>query len=283
MDSLCFTFFLQHPFQCKWFAYRWNSHNKIGYDRVSLAFVFLRIPLCSSVMKVLVWIGKMAFWCPQCLCIITCKYIILSLLWVWFIFQALCVQRNSVLRGIVCTFCEKGIEERWVPILSISPLYRFSIRLYLQTWIQRWKLSGVSERWQQNINLCTEPFWVSMGSLNLAKERISWVGLTSSGESFKSGEFSCWRQKRKPEWFSLTGLEESKHPSCKLPVRAMWQGPLSSLQELAGKQGLQSYNHKEINFANNHWAWKRILSSRWKPQPWLTLLLSTWRRSREST
>lgn len=87
---------------------------------------------------------------------------------------------------------------------------------------------------------------------NMAKERLSWVGLTSSGEPLKSGEFSCWGQKRKPERLALAGLEESKHPPCKLPVRAMWQGPSGSLQELAGKQGLQSYNHKEINFANNH-------------------------------
>lgn len=86
---------------------------------------------------------------------------------------------------------------------------------------------------------------------NMAKERLSWVSLISSGEPFKSGEFPWW-QKRKPERLALAGLKESKHLSCKLPVRTMWQGPLGSLQGLAGKQGLQSYNHKEMNFANNH-------------------------------
>lgn len=32
----------------------------------------------------------------------------------------------------------------------------------------------------------------------------------------------------------------------------------------------QSYNHKEIDSANNHWGWKRILRLQMKLQPWLT-------------
>lgn len=63
----------------------------------------------------------------------------------------------------------------------------------------------------------------------------------------------------------LAAQEESKWPCFEPLVGTMWQDSVSILQKLrvipkqllARKQGLESGNHKEMNYSNNQGAWKR--------------------------